>query len=312
MPFHDPVLVDEVVRGLVVDPSGTYVDATAGGGGHSVSIVESLRTSGRLVALDRDPQAVEVARARLGPYGERAKVVQGEFADVVEVLGTLGIQSVNGVLFDIGVSSHQLDSSERGFSYNQSGPIDMRMDSQRGMSAMELIASSSEEELTGIIRQFGEEFQASRIARAIRRRYERDQLTTTGDLRMAVEETRPRHPSKTLARVFQALRIVVNDELGQLDRGLDAAIDCLAQGGRAAIVAYHSLEDRLVKTKFAPLLRGCICPPDLPVCACGLHPSFRKAVPRTRASALEIESNRRARSATLRIFEKLIGTHGER
>lgn len=305
MHFHEPVLVQEVVRGLVVDPAGTYVDATSGGGGHSLSLIESLGPTGRLVALDRDEQAVEVTRRRLSDYEDRAEVVQGEFADVLDVLNSRGIQEVSGVLFDIGVSSHQLDNSERGFSYSQSGPIDMRMDSQRGISAMELITSSSEEELTGIIRQFGEEFQASRIARAIRRRFERDQLATTGDLRMAVEETRPRHPSKTLARVFQAMRIAVNDELRQLDRGLDAAIACLQEGGRTAVIAYHSLEDRLVKTKFAPLLRGCICPPDLPVCACGLQPSFRKAVPRTRASAMEIESNRRARSATLRIFEKL-------
>jgi len=303
--FHEPVLVREVVSGLVVDPGGTYVDATAGGGGHGQAILEALNADGFLVALDRDQEAVAAARERLSCFGARVEVVRAEFSELVRVLEDRALKKVSGVLFDIGVSSHQLDAAGRGFSYRQDGPIDMRMDARAGSSALDLINSCSEEELAQTIRQFGEERQAGRIARAIRRRCNRDRLCSTGDLRAAIVETGPRHPAKTLARVFQALRIAVNDELGQLQQGLDAAVQSVASGGRVGIISYHSLEDRLVKHAFADQLRGCICPSDLPVCACGREPTFRKAVARVRAGTDEVASNPRSRSATLRIFERL-------
>ena len=305
MSFHEPVLVGEVVSGLVVDPGGIYVDATAGGGGHGKAILEVLGANGFLIAVDRDQEAVAAARERLAGFGARVKVVRAEFGELAQVLEDRGIKTVNGFLFDIGVSSHQLDAAVRGFSYRQDGPIDMRMDARASVSALDLINAYSEEELAQTIRQFGEERQAGRIARAIRRRRDRDRMRSTGDLRAAIEETGPRHPAKTLARVFQALRIAVNDELGQLQQGLDAAIQSVASGGRVGIISYHSLEDRLVKNAFAALLRGCICPPDLPVCGCGREPTFRKAVARVRAGTDEVASNPRSRSATLRIFERI-------
>jgi len=298
-------MVQEVVEGLVADPNGTYMDATAGGGGHSLALLKQLGAKGRLIAVDRDGEAVEATRARLAA-DERAVVWQGNFAELGVVLAREEIGSLSGVLFDLGVSSHQIDEADRGFSYQEDGPLDMRMDPGAGQTAAELIATRSEAELAGLIVQYGEERQARRIARSIRRRLSLGPLETTRALRQAIAATGPQILNKTLARVFQALRIAVNDELGQLAMGLDVGEASLKPGGRLAVIAYHSLEDRLVKQRFAVLERGCICPPRVPVCICGRKPSFKKVGPKLRrASEEELRVNRRARSAILRIYEKI-------
>ncbi len=305
MTYHLPVMVQEVVEGLVADPNGTYMDATAGGGGHSLALLKQLGAKGRLIAVDRDGEAVEATRARLAA-DERAVVWQGNFAELGVVLAREEIGSLSGVLFDLGVSSHQIDEADRGFSYQEDGPLDMRMDPGAGQTAAELIATRSEAELAGLIVQYGEERQARRIARSIRRRLSLGPLETTRALRQAIAATGPQILNKTLARVFQALRIAVNDELGQLAMGLDVGEASLKPGGRLAVIAYHSLEDRLVKQRFAVLERGCICPPRVPVCICGRKPSFKKVGPKLRrASEEELRVNRRARSAILRIYEKI-------
>lgn len=300
MVFHVPVMAAEVAAGLVGNAQGLYVDATAGGGGHSRAILERLGPQGRLIAIDRDPEAVAQVRRTLAD--ERLEVVRGRFGDLGRVLAGLGVQRIAGVLFDLGVSSHQIDEAGRGFSYQQAGPLDMRMEQGEGVTAAELIAQSSTEELERILREYGEETQARRIARAIG---SAPAMLSTADLRRAVESTRPRHLPKTLARVFQALRIAVNRELEELARGVEAGIALLEPGGRLGVIAYHSLEDRLVKQAFAPLLRACTCPPAVVLCVCGGKASFVKVAPKTKkASADEVGGNRRARSASLRLFEK--------
>lgn len=293
-------MVAEVVAGLVGDPQGTYVDATAGGGGHSRAILKELGPQGRLVAIDRDPEAVAQVRGEL--EDARVAVVCGRFGELVQILARQGVGEVDGVLFDLGVSSHQIDLASRGFSYQQEGPLDMRMEPGVGLSAAELIVQSGPDELARVLGEYGEERQARRIARAI---CQAPSMRTTGELRRAVESVRPRHLPKTLARVFQALRIAVNGELDQLARGLEAAIALLRPEGRLGVIAYHSLEDRLVKQTFAPLVKACTCPPQIVLCVCGGKARFKKVATQTkRASAAELGHNRRARSASLRLFEK--------
>ncbi len=305
MDYHIPVMVSEVIAGLVADPDGAYVDATAGGGGHSWALLQALGPKGRLLAMDRDREAVAVAQARLAA-DTRAVVRQGRFAELSELLAQEGIGPLSGVLFDLGVSSHQIDAPARGFSYRADGPLDMRMDAEVGPTAAELIAACSERELAELIARYGEERAARRIARAIYRQQRLEPLITTQALRQAVAATRPQMLNKTLARVFQALRIAVNDELGQLQAGLTAAEVGLKPGGRLAVLAYHSLEDRLVKQHFAALVRGCICPPRVPICTCGRKPSFKRVGYKLqRASEAEVKQNTRARSAILRIYEKI-------
>ena len=306
MEYHVPVMVAEVIRWLVKEATGIYLDATAGGGGHCRAILAALRGEGRLIAIDRDPEAVRETVRNLAEFGDRVSVLQGSFVQLKELMDSQRVEGVNGVLFDLGVSSRQIDEPERGFSYREEGPLDMRMDSEKGIKASEWIDRATEGELVQVIREYGEERHARRIGRAIcRLRMERP-LETTDDLRQVVESTHPQMPNKTLARVFQAFRIAVNDELGQLDRGLEGAIDLLLPGGRLVTMAYHSLEDRLIKQKMAALIRGCICPPEIPVCVCGREPTFKKANRRpSRAGADEVQRNRRARSAILRVYEKL-------
>ncbi len=305
MAYHIPVMVAEVVAGLVADPDGAYVDATAGGGGHSWALLQALGPKGRLLAVDRDQEAVAVARARLAT-DTRAVVRRGRFAELSELLAQEGIGPLSGVLFDLGVSSHQIDAPARGFSYRADGPLDMRMDAEIGPTAARWIAACSEAELAELIARYGEERAARRIARSICRQQRLAPLTTTQALRQAVAATRPQMLNKTLARVFQALRIAVNDELGQLQKGLTAAEAWLKPGGRLAVVAYHSLEDRLVKQHLAELVRGCICPPRMPVCTCGRKPSFKRVGHKLqRAGEAEVKQNTRARSAVLRIYEKI-------
>ena len=305
MEYHIPVMVEEVVAGLVADLDGAYVDATAGGGGHSWALLQALGPKGRLLAVDRDREAVAATRARLAA-DTRAVVRRGRFAELSELLAQEGIGPLSGVLFDLGVSSRQIDASARGFSYQADGPLDMRMEAEVGPTAAELIAASSEDELAELIARYGEERGARRIARSICRQQQIEPLTTTQALRQAVAATRPQMLNKTLARVFQALRIAVNDELGQLQTGLVAMEQALKPGGRLAVLAYHSLEDRLVKQHLAALIRGCICPPRVPVCTCGRKPSFRRVSHKLqRASEAEVKQNTRARSAILRIYEKI-------
>jgi 16S rRNA (cytosine1402-N4)-methyltransferase len=307
MSYHMPVLVDQVVEGLVVDRAGVYLDATAGGGGHSTALLAALGSDALLVAVDRDDEAVRAAGEKLA--GDRRVIVRkGRFAELDSVLDTAGVASLNGALFDLGVSSHQIDAAERGFSYRAEGPLDMRMDPMSGATAADIIESVPEAELVRIMRDYGEERQARSIARSIVRCRQEQPLRTTEDLRRIVIATRPKMVNKTLARVFQAFRIAINGELEELVAGLATAIDRLAVGGRLAVIAYHSLEDRIVKQHLAELMRGCICPPRLPACCCDHQPEFAKVGRgRIKPAPSEVDINRRARSAVLRLYEKLEG-----
>jgi 16S rRNA (cytosine1402-N4)-methyltransferase len=306
MNVHTPVMVAQVVEQLVVDPGGMYLDATAGGGGHGAAILAALDPSGRLLSLDRDAAAVAATRTRLAPFGDRARTEQADFASMTARCQACGVASVNGVLFDLGVSSYQLDTPERGFSFRAAGPLDMRMDESQECTAATWLRAAGEDEIARALREFGEERGARRIARSIVRSRAEGNLQTTADLRTAVAVTRPASQTKTLARVFQAVRIVVNDELAQLERGLDAACSLLEPGGRLVLLNYQSGEDRVVKRKLAALERGCVCPPRAPLCTCGRRPSFRRVLRRPlRPSAAEVAANSRARSARLRAYEKL-------
>ncbi len=303
--YHLPVLLRETIDALAVRPDGIYVDGTAGGGGHSAAIASRL-TTGRLIALDRDPDAIREASARL--QGLPAEVVQANFADMEQVLAARGIGRVDGILLDIGVSSHQLDAAERGFSYHKDAPLDMRM-SQSGTSAAQLVNTLSEPELAEIFFRFGEEKHARRIAAAIAREREAAPVETTAQLADIVREAVPAaarrdgHPAR---RVFQALRIAVNGELDCLSAGLDAAFHCLKDGGRLAVITFHSLEDRMVKQRFAAWRRGCICPPDFPVCTCGRTPAAQLALRHpAEAGEEELRQNPRSRSAKLRCIQRV-------
>ncbi len=302
--YHLPVLMEPVLEALQVRPDGLYVDGTAGGGGHAFAVASRL-TTGRLIALDRDPDAVKEASQRLA--GLRAEVLHCNFTEMDKALAAKGITAVDGILLDIGVSSHQLDTPLRGFSYHADAPLDMRM-SQEGTSAADLIGSLSDTELADLFYRFGEEKFSRPIARAIVRERAQQPILTTGRLADIIKEAVPAaarrdgHPAR---RVFQALRIAVNGELDCLDSALDTAFDCLKEGGRLAVITFHSLEDRLVKQRFNEWRRGCICPPDCPVCLCGRTPAARLAGKPVQATPEEIAQNKRSRSAKLRCVEKL-------
>ena len=262
---HIPVMLHECMEGLNIRANGIYVDGTAGGAGHSSEIARRL-DGGRLIALDQDPDAVAAASERLAPF-PGAQVVRANFRNIREVLDGLGISRVDGVLLDLGVSSHQLDTAERGFSYQKDAPLDMRM-SQEGTSAADLVNTVSADELSRILREYGEEKFSYRIAQAIVRRRENASITTTFQLAEIVKSAMPaasRREKNPCKRTFQALRIAVNSELDALSQGLDEAFDLLAPGGRLCIITFHSLEDRMVKQKFAAFCQGCICPPEFPV-----------------------------------------------
>lgn len=303
--YHVPVLLEPTIENLQIKPDGIYVDGTAGGGGHSFAIASQLTAGGRLISLDQDPDAIKEASARLAALP--ATVVQSNFADMRAALDSVGVQQVDGVLLDIGVSSHQLDCAERGFSYHENAPLDMRM-SQSGTSAADLVNTLPEDELATIFFRYGEEKFSRRIARLIAERRDTAPITTTSELAQIISAAYPAkarrdgHPAR---RVFQALRIAVNDELGCLERGLKAAFDALKPGGRLAVITFHSLEDRLVKEQFRDWMTGCTCPKDFPVCVCGKTP---KAVAVTRkpitATDEELAANHRSRSAKLRVVEK--------
>ncbi len=303
---HISVLLQPCLDGLAIDPAGTYLDGTAGGAGHSREIAGRL-TTGRLIALDQDPDAVAIAAERL--KGLPARVVRANFRDAAKVLAELDIPAINGALLDLGVSSHQLDEADRGFSYHVDAPLDMRM-SQSGPTAADLVNSLSREELTRILRDYGEEPYAWQIAGKIVAAREQQPIATTLQLAELVAAAVPpaerRKHKNPARRTFQAVRIAVNSELDALNEGLDAIFDCLAPGGRFCVITFHSLEDRLVKNKFRRWAQRCTCPPEQPVCTCGGVPKAKLITRKPiEADAAEQAANRRSRSAKLRVLEKI-------
>ena len=306
---HKSVLLQECLDGLNIKPDGIYVDGTLGRAGHSREIAKRL-TTGRLIGIDRDAAALEAVPARLEGLMDRVKLVRGNFSQVGEILRKLDIPAVDGMLFDLGVSSPQLDEAARGFSYLQDAPLDMRMDQSAALTAYEVVNEWSQEELKRILWQYGEERYAGPIAAAIVRHRAQAPVRTTLELADLIRSAMPakacrekQHPAK---RSFQAIRIAVNDELGEVERMLDTALDLLNPGGRLAIISFHSLEDRLVKTAYAGWAKGCTCPPDFPVCVCGKTPKVRLVGKKPIVSTpQELEENPRARSAKLRVAEKL-------
>ena len=306
---HKPVLLHECLEGLNIRPEGVYVDGTLGRAGHSREIARRL-TGGRLICIDRDDAALAAAPARLEGLMDRVTLVKGNFGDLAAILAEQGIAGADGMLFDLGVSSPQLDDAARGFSYLQDAPLDMRMDRSAPLTAREVVNGWSQEELKRILWQYGEERYAGPIAAAIVRARAVRPVETTLELAQLIAAAMPakarrekQHPAK---RSFQAIRIAVNDELGEVERMLAAAPDCLNPGGRICVIAFHSLEDRLVKTAYAEWAKGCTCPPDFPVCVCGKKPRVRLVGRRPIvAGEEELEENPRARSAKLRVAEKL-------
>ena len=305
---HVSVLLEECVTGLNIRPEGIYVDGTLGGAGHSCRIAERL-TTGRLIGIDRDPVALKAAGERLAPYGDRVTLVHSNFCEMASVLESLGISGVDGILLDLGVSSPQLDDGERGFSYMADAPLDMRMDGGDALTADTVVNTWSYEELKKILYEYGEERYAPAIASAIVRRRETAPIRTTLELVDVIRSAMPpaalrekQHPAK---RSFQAIRIAVNDELNSVAKAMEAAIPLLNSGGRLAVITFHSLEDRIVKNAMAAAAKGCICPPEFPVCVCGRKPQVdiltRKPIV---AAPQELERNPRARSAKLRICQK--------
>ena len=306
---HVSVLLDECIDNLNTDPAGTYVDGTLGMGGHSEKIAEKL-TTGRLICIDRDASAIDYARERLKLFSDRITFVHANFADTVKVLDDLGIEGVNGMLFDLGVSSPQLDETERGFSYMKDAPLDMRMDRSEGLTAYDIVNTWSEERLNRILWDYGEEKYARRISRAIINKREKKPIESTLELSDTIKSAMPpqalrekQHPAK---RSFQAIRIAVNDELGAVAKMAESVPDRLLPGGRLCIISFHSLEDRIVKSAIAARENGCTCPREAPICTCGfvktLKSVYRKPI---LPSEEEIENNPRARSAKLRVAERV-------
>ena len=311
MTEHVPVMVREVVAGLNVRPGGRYVDATVGGGGHAYAVMEAASPGGSLLGLDRDPEALAAARGRLAPFGDDVRLEQSDFAEMDRLCRELDFAPVHGVLLDLGLSSLQLAEAERGFSFQHEGPLDMRFDQRQEHSAAEIVNEYSEAALADVLRRYGEETRARRIARRI---VEHRPLRTTTKLAKVVEKAvggRARRLSHPATRTFQALRIAVNQELLSLETALPQAYGLLGDLGRMVVLSYHSLEDRLVKQFIQRESRDCLCPPRQPVCTCehkaGLRPVSRRAV---RPSAEEVEGNPRSRSARLRVAERLPAVPG--
>ena len=308
MEFHHiSVLLNECIDNLNITPDGIYVDGTMGGGGHSLEIAKRL-TTGRLICIDQDPNAHEAAGKRLAEYKDRITFVRDNFGNIANILDSLGIEKIDGMLLDIGVSSHQLDEAERGFSYQQDAPLDMRMNPDRPFSAYDVVNGYDEDELDRVIFTYGEERWARRIAKFIVKEREAKPIETTGELVDIIKKAVPKgarkdgpHPAK---RTFQAIRIEVNGELEVLQRAIDDVAARLAVGGRLCIITFHSLEDRIVKEAFRKQENPCICPPQFPVCVCGKKPLGRVI---TRKPILpskeELEENPRSRSAKLRVLE---------
>ena len=306
---HVSVLLEECLDGLNIKPDGIYVDGTLGGAGHSTQIAKRL-TTGRLIGIDRDPVALKAAGERLAPYAKNVTLIHSNFCEIATVLKDLGISGVDGILLDLGVSSPQLDDSSRGFSYMADAPLDMRMNAQDVLDAKQVVNAWSQEELKRILYTYGEERYAPQIAAAICRRREEKEIETTLELVDIIRNAMPpaalrekQHPAK---RSFQAIRIAVNDELGSVEKVMADAIPVLNPGGRLAVITFHSLEDRIVKTAMTAASRGCTCPPSFPVCVCGKKPQVklisRKPIVATQQ---ELDVNPRSRSAKLRVCEKI-------
>ncbi len=310
MDFHHiTVLLDETIEQMQIDPSKVYLDGTLGGGGHASAIAAKL-TTGRLIGLDRDEKALTAARERLAPWMDRVTLLHRNFRELDNALDGLGLEAVDGMVFDLGVSSPQLDDGARGFSYRTDAPLDMRMDATQRLTAWELVNRWPREQLKRIFYDYGEERYAPQIAAAIEKRRESAPIETTLELVDVIKSAMPpqalrekQHPAK---RSFQAIRIAVNDELGALDTLMGMAVDRLNPGGRLAVITFHSLEDRIVKSALQEAARGCVCPPEFPVCVCGRKPKVRLI---TRKPIIpggrELEANPRARSAKLRVAERL-------
>ena len=306
--YHVSVLLDECIEALDIKPDGIYVDGTLGGAGHSSQIVKRL-TTGRHIGIDRDPVALKAAGERLAPYSDKVTLVHSNFCEIKQVLDDLGIDGVDGILLDLGVSSPQLDDGSRGFSYMADAPLDMRMNSEDVMSAYDVVNTWSQDELKRILYDYGEERYAPRIAAAICSRREEKPIETTLELVDIIRSAMPaaalrekQHPAK---RSFQAIRIAVNDELGSVEKVMRDAIPCLNPGGRLAVITFHSLEDRIVKNAMAEAAKGCTCPPNFPVCVCGKKPQVKLISRKPIVSGEEeLERNPRARSAKLRVCEK--------
>ena len=309
---HQPVLLQETIENLKIKPEGIYVDGTIGGAGHAEEVCKRLSGSGRLIGIDQDADAIEAARSRLIQYKERVTILRGNYCNLTEMLEQEGIQSVDGILLDLGVSSHQLDDAERGFTYREDVPLDMRMDRRQALSAREVVNDYDEKELYRIIRDYGEERYARNIARHICRARQEQPIATTGQLTEIIRASIPvkaraagGHPAK---RTFQAIRIEVNRELEVLQDSLEGMIDFLNDGGRICVITFHSLEDRIVKNIFRKAENPCTCPPDFPVCVCGKKP---KGIIVTRKPVVpseeEMKTNTRSKSSKLRVFERRLG-----
>ena len=306
---HTSVLLEEVLDHLAIRPEGIYVDGTLGGGGHSYHILERLTEGGRLIGIDQDTDAIAAAGERLSAFGDAVTIVHDNYEHIGEVLHDLGIEKVDGILLDLGVSSYQLDNPERGFTYRTDAPLDMRMDQSSALTAKEIVNTYPEEELTRILREYGEERCAARIASNIVKARNKKPLETTGELSAIVRASIPAkmrekggNPDK---RTFQAIRIACNRELDVLRDSLDTMIDLLTPGGRLCVITFHSLEDRIVKNAFKRNENPCTCPPEFPVCVCGKKSKGRVVTRKAIApSAHELEVNRRSASAKLRVFER--------
>ena len=307
---HKSIMLEEVIESLAIKPNGIYVDGTLGGAGHSSEIVKRLGEDGRLIGIDQDGEAIEAATKRLKPYKDKVTIVRSNYAQMKEVLRDLGIHKVDGILLDLGVSSYQLDNAERGFTYREDVPLDMRMDQRQEVTARDIVNDYSEYDLYRIIRDYGEDRFAKNIAKHIVAARQVKPITTTGELTEIIRESIPMkmqvksgHPAK---RTFQAIRIELNKELEVLQNNLDDMIDLLNPGGRICIITFHSLEDRIVKTNFKRNENPCTCPSDFPVCVCGKK-SKGKVVTRKPIlpSEEELEVNSRSKSAKLRVFERV-------
>lgn len=307
---HIPVMLDECLEGLNIKADGIYVDGTVGGAGHSIEIVKRLSGNGRLICVDKDEDALKAAGERLAPYSDRVTFIRDDYKNLVAELDSIGVGKVDGILLDLGVSSYQLDNAERGFSYMKDAPLDMRMDRSQRISAYEVVNGYSESELARILFDYGEEKLARQIARNIIKARAEKPIETTLELAKIVEDTYPAktrwkfgHPAK---RTFQAIRIEVNDELSTLGEAVTQMARRLEKGGRMAVITFHSLEDRIVKSAFKELSLACTCPPDFPVCVCGKVQEVelvnKKPIV---ASEGELEKNSRSQSAKLRVIEKL-------
>lgn len=308
---HKSVLLNETVDSLNIKPNGIYIDGTLGGGGHAYEVRKRLGEHGRFIGIDQDAEAIEAAGLRLAEFGDKVTIVRSNYVDIDNILKSLNISKVNGIMLDLGVSSHQLDTVERGFSYKENAPLDMRMDVRNPMTAKDIVNNYSEMELYRVIRDYGEDKFAKNIAKHIVNARKEKEIETTYELNDIIKAAIPMkmrvnggHPAK---KTFQAIRIELNKELEVLNNSIDKMIDLLDDGGRLSIITFHSLEDRIVKTRFRNNENPCICPPDFPVCVCGKK-SKGKVITRKPIvpSEQEIIENKRAKSSKLRVFERRI------